>query len=232
MNKIKRKMVIIFDMDGVIFDTERLYYECYISAAEQLGLAGIEEVVDKCFGMTVEETDRMLIAHYGECMPVEEFDCLSYELYRKQCDEFGVPLKKGVVELLTFLKERGARVALASSTEMGIVERQLHDAGLLDYFDVIVSGDMVENSKPSPDIFLLTAQKLQAEITECIIIEDSFNGVRAAYAAGATVFMVPDLLQPTEEIRALTNQVFTSLVEVQEYLLHEYHKRTSSTTKL
>ncbi|MBR0456901.1 MAG: HAD family phosphatase [Firmicutes bacterium] len=214
-----KELTIIFDMDGVVFDTERLYYECYISAAEQLGLADIEEVINKCFGMTVEETDKMLIAHYGDCIPLEEFDRLSYEFYRKRCDEYGVPLKKGVVELLTFLKECGVRVALASSTEMGIVERQLRSAGLLDYFDVIVSGDMVDNSKPSPDIFLLTAQKLQTDIADCIVVEDSFNGVRAAHAAGATVFMVPDLLQPTEEIQALTDKVFASLIEVQEYLL-------------
>jgi len=95
---------------------------------------------------------------------------------------------------------------------------ELRDAGLLQYFDVIVGGDMAKASKPAPDVFLLAAEKLQADIKDCIIIEDSFNGVRAARASGATVFMVPDLLEPTDEIRGLTDQVYESLLEVKDYI--------------
>ena len=155
-----------------------------------------------------------------------------YRIFKEQYEADGLSLKEGAVELLTYLKDEGVRTAIASSTRSDIVEMELRDAGLLGYFDVIVGGEMAGASKPAPDIFLLAAEKLRAvgeknqvadtadekDMKEFIVIEDSFNGVRAAHAAGATVFMVPDLLAPTEEILKLTNRVFRSLVEVQAWL--------------
>ena len=128
-----------------------------------------------------------------------------------------IPVKEGVVELLEYLKREGAGIAIGSSTRTDIVKMELRDAGLIDYFDVIIGGDQAKASKPAPDVFLLAAAGLGADIKGCVIIEDSFNGVRAARASGGVVFMVPDLLQPTEEIRAMTDRVFTSLTEVKEY---------------
>ncbi len=211
-------MNVIFDMDGVILDTERLFLDCCVPAAERLGLPGIEEVVCECTGMTDEETRKRLRERYGKDAPLEEFDRLVYGYFKKRCEESGIPVKEGVEELLDLLKERGARIAIGSSTHSDIIETELRDAGIYDYFNVIVGGEMVEASKPAPDVFLLAAEKLQASIRDCIIIEDSFNGVRAAHAAGGTVFMVPDLLQPTEEIKELTDWVFSSLLEVKDYI--------------
>ena len=205
-------------MDGVVLDTERIYLECCIPAAEELGLAGIEDVVCECVGTTDEETQKKFQAYYGEDAPLEEFNRQVYDSFEKRAEEYGIPVKEGVVDLLDFLRKKGAKIAIGSSTHSDIIETELGDAGLYEYFDVIVGGEMAKASKPAPDVFLLAAEKLQADIKDCIIIEDSFNGVRAARAAGATVFMVPDLLEPTEEIRALTDRVFGSLTEVKDWL--------------
>ena len=211
-------MNVIFDMDGVIFDTERVFLECCIPVAERLGLAGIEEVVRECVGMTDEETHKKLRTRYGDNAPLEEFDQEVLKSFMERYERSEIPVKEGVVALLEALKQKGAGIAIGSSTRTDIVKMELRDAGLIDYFDVIVGGNLVKASKPAPDVFLLAAEKLGADIRECIIIEDSFNGVRAAHASGATVFMVPDLLKPTEEIIALTDHVFDSLVDVQVWL--------------
>ena len=211
-------MNIIFDMDGVIFDTERLYLECCRPAAEKLGLVGVEDVAYECIGLTDVETHKKLRACIGDDALLEAFNQEIYRTFVEHYEKYGLTVKKGVFELLDYLKERGDRTAIGSSTESEIVEMELRDAGLLDYFDVVVGGDMAKASKPAPDVFLLAAEKLGVSIEDCIIIEDSFNGVRAARSAGATVFMVPDLLEPTEEIRALTDRGFGSLIDVKDWL--------------
>lgn len=211
-------MNVIFDMDGVILDTERLYIECCIPAAEKYGLPGIAEVVIECTGLTDKETKKRMREHYGEGAPLSSFEQEALRIFMERYEKNGIPLKKGAVELLKFLKQAGARIAIGSSTKTEIIEKELRDLGVLDYFDAIAGGDMVKASKPAPDVFLLAAQKLQQDIKDCFIIEDSFNGVRAACAAGGTVLMVPDLREPTDEIRAMADHVFRNLDEVREWL--------------
>lgn len=216
---------VIFDMDGVIFDTERMFLECIRPAAEKFGLVGIEDVAHECIGLTEVETKRLMRERFGEDAPLEAMDQEAVRIFQKRYQEEGLTVKEGAVELLEYLKTAGAKIAIGSSTRHDIVEMELRDAGLLDYFDVLACGDMVEHSKPEPDVFLLAAEMLLGpedqpepeKIADCIIIEDSFNGVVAARRAGATVFMVPDLLEPTEEIRAMADEVFGSLVEVKQW---------------
>ena len=208
---------IIFDMDGVIFDTERMFLECVKPAAEKFGLVGIEDVAHECIGLTEVETKRLMRERFGEDAPLEAMDQEAVRIFQKRYQEEGLTVKEGAIELLEYLKAVGARIAIGSSTRHDIVEMELRGAGLLEYFDVLACGDMVEHSKPEPDVFLLAAEMLGAVSEKCIIIEDSFNGVIAARRAGATVFMVPDLLQPTEEIRAMADKVFKSLVEVKQW---------------
>ena len=210
-------MNIIFDMDGVIFDTERMFLECVKPAAEKFGLVGIEDVAHECIGLTDVETKRLMRERFGEDAPLEAMDQEAVRIFQKRYQEEGLTVKEGAIELLEYLKAVGARIAIGSSTRHDIVEMELRGAGLLEYFDVLACGDMVEHSKPEPDVFLLAAEMLGAVSEKCIIIEDSFNGVIAARRAGATVFMVPDLLQPTEEIRAMADKVFKSLVEVKQW---------------
>ena len=210
-------MNIIFDMDGVIFDTERMFLECVKPAAEKFGLVGIEDVAHECIGLTEVETKRLMRERFGEDAPLEAMDQEAVRIFQKRYQEEGLTVKEGAIELLEYLKAVGARIAIGSSTRHDIVEMELRGAGLLEYFDVLACGDMVEHSKPEPDVFLLAAEMLGAVSEKCIIIEDSFNGVIAARRAGATVFMVPDLLQPTEEIRAMADKVFKSLVEVKQW---------------
>ena len=222
-------MNVIFDMDGVIFDTERMFLECIKPAAEKFGLVGIEDVAHECIGLTDVETKRLMRERFGEEAPLEAVDQEAVRIFQKRYQEEGLTVKEGAADLLEYLKAAGARIAIGSSTEHDIVEMELRDAGLLEYFDVLACGDMVEHSKPEPDVFLLAAEMLlrpenqlgpedhPEKIADCIIIDVSFNGVIAARRAGATVFMVPDLLDPTEEIRAMADEVFESLVDVKQW---------------
>lgn len=127
-------------------------------------------------------------------------------------------MKPGVVELLTFLKEEGEKIALASSTRRQTVTNQLRDAGILDFFDQVICGDMVERSKPAPDIFLKACEELGVKPERAYAIEDSYNGIRAAHAGKLHPIMVPDLLPETAEMQEKAEVVLSSLLEVISYL--------------
>ena len=132
-------------------------------------------------------------------------------------------MKPGVNELLEFLSENGIKTALASSTKTETVKNQLRDAGILKYFTVVVGGDMVSHSKPNPEIFLQAADKLGVDPAKTYIIEDSFNGIKAAYAAGAKPLMVPDMIEPDEEIEKLCHKIFVNLHEVRAFFASILH---------
>ena len=209
---------VIFDMDGVIFDTEHLAMRLWVQAAEELGIPGIAAFYPTVIGTTSVRTAELLYERYGPAFPKEAFDRRIRELYFEHYDREGLPVKPGVEELLSSLAARAVPMALASSTRTDTVRRELEDAGFLRYFDVVIGGDMVSHSKPHPEIFLKAAAALGTLPADCYVIEDSFNGIRAAAAAGMHPLMVPDMLQPDEEILHLAEGVFPSLGDAAAYL--------------
>ena len=208
----------IFDMDGVIFDSERLYIDCCIEVAEKLGMDQIVETCHRCIGVTTEVTRAILLETYRDIDLVDRFREQSVALVRSKIDSGLLELKPGVRELLDFLRAKGCHIAIASSTRTDIVEKELADAGLIGYFSAVVGGDRAQRSKPNPDIFLKAAELLGEKPENCVVIEDSFNGIRAAKAAGMTAIMVPDQLVPDEEIRGLADFVLPSLLVVKEQI--------------
>ena len=204
----------IFDMDGVIFDSESLYITCCAEAAEPLGMENIVETCYRCIGVTVGITRGILVETYGDEELVDRFRKDAAERFMDKFRRGLLEMKPGVRELLAFLKERHYKTAIASSTSTSYVETELGGAGIRQYFDHVVGGDQVSRSKPNPDIFLRAAELLGTAPERCAVIEDSFNGIRAAKAAGMTAVMVPDLLQPDDEIRALADEVLPSLLAV------------------
>ena len=216
-NMIKDKTAVIFDMDGVIFDTERLYIEACVEVGDKYGADNIEETCHKCIGINSVATAEILYDTYGRDFPLQEFRSEVDEIFVRKFEE-KAPVKPGVKELLTYLKSTGYKIAIASSTKKSGVARELEQAGFLEYFDELVCGDMVEKSKPNPDIFLKAAECLGEEPENCIVIEDSFNGIRAAHAAEMFAIMVPDILPPDEEMKEKASLILDSLNDVLSYL--------------
>ena len=213
-----RVRAVIFDMDGVIFDSEKLYIDCCVEVADRLGMKGIVETCYRCIGVTAPVTYRILIDTYRDKALVDRFQKQAASLFAEKYRAGLLGVKPGVRALLSWLKSRGFAVAIASSTRTETVEKELADAGFLPFFDRVVGGDQVGHSKPDPEIFLKAAEALEEAPENCLVIEDSFNGVRAGRAAGMTVFMVPDLLQPDDEIRSLADAVLPSLLHVLDIL--------------
>ena len=209
---------VVFDMDGVLFDTERLCMEAWVAVAKERGLPGMEEIFPKCIGCNANGSKRFVLEAYGE-----DFD---YEGFRKQAsawfwdyiDKNGLPVKPGAGEILEWLKEDGWTVGLASSTRQSTVLSHLEQAGLRQYFSAVVTGDMVEHGKPDPEIYLLACERLSAQPSQTYAIEDSPHGIRAAHAAGMMPLMVPDMLAPDGEMRSLSLEIFEDLYGVMEYL--------------
>ena len=212
---------VIFDMDGVIFDSERLYIDCNKEVAAKFGITDgnfIEELGKKCIGITMEETIRTMREALGEDFPLDEMWMEASALFKDKTIGGNLPVKPGVREILEYLKDEGVKIAIASSTKTDTVKRELSEAVLLDYFDKIVGGDMIKRSKPAPDSFLKAAEVLEMDIKDCCIIEDSFNGIKAAHASGGFPIMVPDILQPDDEIKGLAGIILESLFDVKEFL--------------
>ncbi len=190
---------MIFDMDGVIFDSERTYEEAMYSNAQKYGITPTHDMFLKTVGTSEAVSREIFIAEYGPF----DFDAFRADIRAHILNEMKngrIPLKKGVHNILDFLKDNGVRIALATSTRRYTAEDMLNRAGLLACFQETVCGDEVKRAKPDPEIFLTACARLGGTPEDTLIIEDSYNGIRAANAAGIPVLMVPDMLPPLEEL--------------------------------
>lgn len=218
MNRNILYKAVVFDMDGVIFDSERAVMQCWEEVASRHNIPNIEKAILACTGTTMVRTREIMLNLYGADFPYDEYARESSAIFHSRYDGGKLPMKPGVKELLTFLKEHDKKIALASSTRQQVVTDELRDAGVIEYFDRIICGDMVSRSKPAPDIFLKACEELNISPSDSYAIEDSYNGIRAAHAGGLHPIMVPDLLPADEEMQSLAEIVLPSLTSVMEYL--------------
>ena len=219
--RLMKLTTVVFDMDGVIFDSERTVMEEWFVIAKERGLEDMEKVYISVCGTTRPTTEAMMKQAYGRDFPFDELDRRAYHM-RDLKYEKGLPLKPGIRELLSFLKENGIHIALATSTNGERTRVQMETVGLWQYFDTVVTGEMVTHSKPDPEIFLKAIARSGAQPSQSIIIEDSFNGVKAGRSSGALVIMVPDLRQPDEELEGMYDYVFPDLKAVKDFIQKTY----------
>jgi HAD superfamily hydrolase (TIGR01509 family) len=209
---------IVFDMDGTLHDTEIIYRAATKAAAAAMGYIVTDEFCHSMIGLPGTETDAMLRAHLGPAFPFSAF----YRLYQDHIqDAFrtAVPLKPGAITVVREFARRGLKLAVATSARRQSAESQLARSGLREHLHVVVARDDVARGKPYPDLFLRAAALLEVPPADCLAIEDSLNGIRAAHAAGMMPVMVPDLLTPTEEIRAMCLHIARDLDEVGAMLI-------------
>ncbi len=209
---------VVFDMDGVIFDSEIKVVECWEEIASKYNIPNIKEACSECLGLNARATKEKMLLRYGKDFPYDDFKKEMSELFHSRYDNGRLPMKPGVESLLEYLKKNDYKIALASSTRREVVERELADAGIIKYFDEIICGDMVKRSKPDPEIFIRACLNLDVPVHKAIAIEDSYNGIRAAYKAGMYPVMVPDLAPVTEEMEMLAYMILPSLDHVREFM--------------
>ncbi|MEZ4862110.1 MAG: HAD family phosphatase [Caldilineaceae bacterium] len=221
MNLLSHPIVaIIFDMDGLMLDTERMAQRAWQRAGAEFGYDFSEEIYLHAVGRTAPATEALFRQSFGPGFPFEQIYARKQEYLYGAIDREGIPTKPGLLELLEWLDQRQIAKAVATSTARPLAMRKLTAAKLLDRFSAIVCGNEVPNGKPAPDIFLAAAQLLDVAPDACIVLEDSTAGIKAAHAAGMQSIMVPDLIQPTAEITALADRVLPSLHQVLELLNH------------
>ncbi|KLN63465.1 MULTISPECIES: HAD family hydrolase [Vibrio] len=206
----------IFDMDGLLLDTERVCMRVFKQACEKVNLPFYEDVYLSIIGRNSAGIDTILRQAYGK-----DLDRLHAE-WRKDYDAIvkhqAIPVKDGVIELLDWLKKNKVPTAVATSTHREVATVKLELAGLSKYFDCLTCGCEVAHGKPDPEIYLLAAQRLNVHADQCLAFEDSNNGIRSAVAAHMTSFQIPDLVEPCEEVKALGHQILPSLSDVLTYL--------------
>lgn len=209
---------VIFDMDGVILDSERVANIAWFKISDKYNLGLTLEKLREIKGGTSTRTQGVLAKYVGE----ERAKLLLKEKKEIQLkvveSEGGIKLKKGVVDLLKYLKENRIKCLVATSTSRETATRLLKETGVYDYFDSLVFGDEVENGKPAPDIFLKTCEKFNTPLERAIVIEDSVLGATAANRAGIKCFVVEDTIKFIDEENKLAYRKFESLLEVREYL--------------
>ena len=209
----------IFDMDGILFDTERVYFETWQEMAMEYGVKLDKDFMRVVSGTTGKQKCEIVARFYS----VEDGSDIVAACSKrvKERLEQEIVVKKGVYEILKRLKEMGMKTAVASSSALEQIEKNLRKTNTYDFFDAIVSGRQVPHGKPAPDVFLLAAQKIGCKPEECYVFEDSENGVRAGHTSGAVTIMIPDLVQPSEEIRALCDEICTDFFEVIDTVLEK-----------
>src|SRR5437016_584017 len=192
---------IIFDMDGLLIDTEAVYIKAYMAGAAIMGVEMPLAFCHSMIGTPSPECDRMIQQFFGSAFRLDDFNG-HVDGHAAQLLEAGVPVKPGAVELLAFLTGRGLPLAVATSSSRRTTERHLGRAGLLGHFHALATRDDVGRGKPHPDIHLEAARRLGVAPGHCIAFEDSNTGLTAAHAAGTLAIMVPDIVPPTDEVRA------------------------------
>jgi HAD superfamily hydrolase (TIGR01509 family) len=208
---------VVFDMDGLLVDTEQLVFQAMKASAGRNGLELPFDLFKQLVGLPGVRSDEIVCEHFGPGFDLEAWRTGIAEHFR-EIAAAGIALKSGVLELLDELDARALPRAVATSSTRQAVEHSLGQHGLITRFDAIISRELQTHHKPHPDPFLKAAAAIGADPEHCLALEDSHNGVRAAAAAGMMTVMVPDLLDPTEEMHALCVEIARDLHEVRAWL--------------
>lgn len=207
---------IVFDMDGILFDTERVSDQAWRQAAEEMQFAEIDAAIEDCRGLNRADTRAFFEAHFPH---------VNYPVFHKRNHEImaelladGMPIKTGAIELLQWLQDEKWRVALATSTGRESTMHHLESAQMTQYFDQIITGEQVQHGKPDPEIYAKACAAIGACPATTYAVEDSPNGIRSAAAAGLRVIMVPDLVPVSAEQMPFLTSVQPDLLEVMQWL--------------
>ena len=214
---------VIFDMDGTLLDTERIYHQGWNAVAERMGLSNADESYRPICGKSRETIREIFYGFFGRDVDFDTFYSSRDRWIADYLKKNGVPAKPFAKEILSSLKERGIGVALASATRQPRVNSNLSETGLIGYFDAIVTGDMITHGKPDPEIFLKAAEKLGTPAGECAVVEDALSGLQGARAAGMVPIMVHDQFI-LEEARPIIAAECDNLREVLDFIL-EYNRK-------
>ena len=210
---------VLFDMDGLMVDTESLSTEAFINSAKVQGYNMTKEETLKVLGFTKANIYQFWIDYFqgtnvdGKKLVDDHYEYIENVLYT-----VGPEKMPYVEELLKYLRENNYKIAVASSSDTADIKNNLEKTKLEKYIDEIASGAEVENGKPAPDVFLLAAKRLGVDAKDCLILEDSKAGIKAGKASGAMVFMVPDMFTVDKECEDKEDRILTNLVEVREIL--------------
>ncbi len=209
---------VVFDMDGLLLDSERVALATFVESCRVNGFQPDVTVYYQCIGSNEARTSQILQAAYGSGFPFEQVNTLWHALYEHEANLHPFPLKSGAAELLSLLEFRNISCACATSTRRLSAERKLANAGIFKFFKHIIGGDEITKCKPDPEIYLKACERLHCHPEHCLALEDSENGVLAAYYAGMQVIQVPDLVVPSDQVRALGHRIVNSLLEVRDLL--------------
>lgn len=225
MEQMRREIyAVIFDQDGLMFDTERLSLKCWRMVEADFGIHISEAFLATIRGMTWADALKRFKEEFGEGIDIEALRSEKMAYFMQMLRSEGVPVKKGLRELLAWLAKNGYKRVLATASSMDYTVTNLKDAGIEGYFENIISGDIVAHAKPDPEIFYKAAELIGERPEHCLVLEDSLNGVKAGLDGGFHVIMIPDLTQPTEEIRSRVDCICSSLLDVIEWLSADFHK--------
>lgn len=211
---MKKIEALIFDMDGLLINSERIVQRAWKLAGPVIGYEGIEEHIYPLLGANVKKREAYFREQFGEDFPMERFNAVNKAFFYDIVEKEGLPLKPGVIELMEAAKKCGLKIGLATSSRQEYAKEILSKVGIWHYFDGAVFGDQVTKAKPDPEIYLLACGKVDVTPEHALALEDAPAGIRSATSAGMRVIMVPDLVQPDEEIRKLYYKKVETLHEV------------------
>ncbi len=209
---------VIFDMDGLMIDSERVTYNGYKKVLGDMGLDITEEFYTTLLGRTIETAKQLFENVYGKDFHLDDVIPLVHKYMADLFDNEGVPVKKGLVDLLKYLKDNNYKTVVATSSQRKRVDHILNIANISQYFDDSICGDEVAHGKPNPEVFLRACEKAGVSPEEALVLEDSEAGIQAAYSGKIKVICIPDMKYPEEAYASKTTKILPSLEEVIDYL--------------
>ncbi len=209
---------IIFDMDGLMIDSERVTFECYQERLKDMNLTMDEEFYKTLLGKPIKGIYQRFYDVYGNDFPIENVIQDVHQLMAERFETERVPVKKGLVELLHYLKDNNYKTIVATSSNRDRVDKILAQAKITEFFDDSICGDEVTKGKPNPEVFLKSCQKLGVNVDEAIVLEDSEAGIQASYDANIKVICIPDMKYPEKQYEEKTFKILKDLTEVTAYL--------------
>ena len=209
---------IIFDMDGLMIDSERVTFECYQERLKDMNLTMDEEFYKTLLGKPIKGIYQRFYDVYGNDFPIQNVIQDVHQLMAERFETEGVPVKKGLVELLHYLKDNNYKTIVATSSNRDRVDKILAQAKITEFFDDSICGDEVTKGKPNPEVFLKSCQKLGVNVDEAIVLEDSEAGIQASYDANIKVICIPDMKYPEKQYEEKTFKILKDLTEVIAYL--------------